>query len=60
MPKIEGHTKEAGLEICELLGIDPTRVLSINIFVLNRTLVVRTLDRVVTCRLVEYEGGAGE
>lgn len=49
---IEGHTKEAGLEICKQLGIDPSRVLSIDIFVLHGTLVVKTLDGDVNCHLV--------
>jgi len=50
---IPGHTKEAGLEICKQLGIDPKRVLSINIFVLHRTVVIKTLDGDVNCHLVE-------
>ena len=49
---IPGHSKEAGLEICKQLGIDPSRVLSINIFVLHGTLVVKTLDGDVNCHLV--------
>lgn len=49
---INGHTKEAGLEICKQLGIDPSRVLSINIFVLHGTLVVKTLDGDIDCHLV--------
>ena len=57
---IEGHTKEAGLEICKQLGIDPARVLSINIFVLTRTLVVKTLDGVVNCSLVEDRNAVGK
>ncbi|MBA7714778.1 hypothetical protein ES703_123810 [subsurface metagenome] len=49
---IPGHSEEAGLEICKQLGIDPSRVLSINIFVLHGTLVVKTLDGDVDCHLV--------
>lgn len=50
---INGHTKEAGLEICKQLGIDPSRVLGIHIFALHRTLVIKTLDGDINCRLVE-------
>jgi len=44
MEGIPGHSEEAGREISRQLGIDPARVLSINIFVLHGTLVVKTLD----------------
>lgn len=49
---LPGNSKEAGLEICKQLGIDPLRVLSISIFVLHSTLVVKTLDGNVSCHLV--------
>lgn len=49
---INGHTKEAGLEICKQLDIDPSKVLSIDIFVLHGTLVVKTLDGDIDCHLV--------
>ena len=49
---INGHTVEAGLEICKQLGVDPSKVLSINIFVLYGTLVVKTLDGDINCHLV--------
>ena len=49
---IPGHSEEAGLEICKQLGIDPERVLSISLFVLHSTLVVKTLDGDVSCDLV--------
>lgn len=57
---IPGHSEAAGLEICKQLGIDPLRVLSISIFVLHSTLVVKTLDGDVSCHLVperDKEGG---
>lgn len=57
---VNGHTKEAGLEICKHLGIDHARVLSINIFVLNRTLVVKTMDEVRKYQLVEDINAGGE
>lgn len=57
---INGHTKEAGLEICKQLGIDPSRVLSIDIFVLHRTLVIKTLGGDINCRLVEDRNADGE
>lgn len=57
---IDGHTKEAGLAICKQLRIDPSRVLSINIFVLHHTLVVKTLDGDVNCHLVEDRNADGE
>ena len=57
---INGHTKEAGLEICKHLGINPSRVLSINIFVLHRTMVIKTLDGDINCRLVEDRNADGE
>lgn len=49
---IDGCTKEAGLEICKQLDIDPSRVLSMNIFVLHGTLVIKTLDGDIDCHLV--------
>ena len=49
---IPGHSKEAGLEICKQLGIDPSRVLSIDIFALHGTLVVKTLDGSMNYHLV--------
>ena len=49
---IDGRTKEAGLEICKQLDIDPSRVLSIDIFALHGTLVVKTLDGDMHCHLV--------
>lgn len=52
--------EEAGLEICRQLGIDPSRVLSIDIFVLQRTLIVKTLDEDIRCRLVGETGTSGE
>ncbi len=53
-------TKEDGLAICEHLGIDPVRVLSIDVFVLHRTLVVETLDGKVNCHLVPDKSMRGE
>lgn len=49
---IPGHSEEAGREICKQLGIDPSRVLGINIFVLHGTLVVKTLDGDIDCHLI--------
>lgn len=57
---INGHTKKAGLEICKHLGIDPSKVLSINIFVLHGTLVIKTLDGDIDCHLVEDRNADGE
>ena len=37
---------------CKQLGIDPSRVLSINVFPLHGTLVVKTQDGDVDCHLV--------
>lgn len=48
---IPGHSEAAGLEICKQLGVDPSRVLSINIFALHGILVVKTLDGDVNCHL---------
>ena len=52
MERIPGHSEEAGREICKQLGIDPSRVLSIDIFALYGTLVVKTQDGDVNCHLV--------
>ncbi len=50
--EIPGHSEKAGREICKQLGVDLARVLSIDIFVLHGTLIVKTLDGDVNCHLV--------
>jgi len=49
---IPGHSKEAGLAICKQLDIDPEKVLSINVFALHGTVVVKTVDGDVNCHLI--------
>ena len=57
---IPGHSKEAGLAICKQLNIDPEKVLSINIFALHSTVVIKTVDGDVDCHLVEDRNADGE
>jgi len=57
---IPGHSKEAGLAICKQLDIDPEKVLSINIFALHGTVVIKTVDGDVDCHLVEDRNADGE
>jgi len=54
---IPGNSVEAGLKICKQLGIDPSIVLSIDIFALHGTLVVTTLHGKVNCHLVTMDNG---
>jgi len=57
---IPGHSEEAGREICKQLGIDPSKVLSIDIFALHRTATIKTVDGNIACRLVEDRDSKGE
>lgn len=48
-------TVEAGLDICKFLNIDSTTVLSIDVYVLHRMLIVKTVDGEIKCNLVPNE-----
>lgn len=58
--RIPGDSIEAGREICRQLGVDPEKVMSINIFVLHRTVVIKTFSGEVHAHLVEDRNDAGE
>lgn len=57
---IPGNTPEAGREICKLLGVEPRKVLRINIFVLHNTVVIKTIDGEVYGSLIPERNEAGE
>ncbi len=57
---IPGHSVEAGLEICKILGIDPSKVLSIDIFPPMGTALIKTVDGNIHCHLVKGRNSEGE
>ncbi len=54
------NLRKGTLTILHRLGIDPSKVLSFDIFVLTRTAVIKTVDGDIHCHLVEGKSSLGE